>query len=72
MKRIDRSAALSAILVAVALGVVVVRWGWTASHRGRFPLVSTETLEAILPFILVLAVALLIYWWIAKRGNGAK
>jgi len=34
-------------VIFIALGLVVLRWAWLASHRGGFPLLSWQTWEEI-------------------------
>jgi len=48
----------ASLIVSAAVIVVVARWGWRAAHRGGFPFLSLATLEAIWPWLVLLAIAM--------------
>jgi hypothetical protein len=58
--RLTERAIAGAILVGGLL-LILLRQAWRESHRGGFPLWSMETLQALVPFLIITGVSLAIF-----------
>lgn len=58
MKLPNRYSIGIALTFSFCVAVVVGRWAWKQAHRGGFPFFSLATLQAIWPWIVLLAVCL--------------